>query len=123
MRKFIVWLILPIFVISAFAIFIVPLMQKDAGYVLIAVGGKVIEMRFWFALLALFLILVAVVISYKFIKGSWKISKKTLFWHRDRAELLLWQRQERAMTTLWEGNVREAHRNFKKIASSRTHKL
>lgn len=122
MRKFSVWLILPIFIISAFAVFIVPLMQKDAGYVLIAVGGKVIEMRFWFALLALGLIIAAVIISYKLIKGSWKLSKKTLFWHRERAELLLWQRQERAMAALWEGNVREAHRNFKKIASSRTHK-
>lgn len=122
MRKFTVWLILPIFVISAFAIFIVPLMQKDAGYVLIAVGGKVIEMRFWFALLALALLIIGAIVSYKFIKGSWKLSKKTLFWHRERAEYLLWQRQERAMVALWEGNVREAHRNFKKIAGSRTHK-
>ena len=49
MRKFLLWLLIPFVAVCVLVVLGIPLMQKDAGYVLIAVGGKVVEMGFWMA--------------------------------------------------------------------------
>ena len=114
--------LIPFIAICLLAVVGIPLMQKDAGYVLIAIGGQIIEMRFWMAVVVLFIFLFVLWIIKKLIKGTWRATIKTLNWWPSKAQALLWQRQERAMAALWEGNLQEAHRNFTRIANTKGQK-
>lgn len=119
MRKFLLWLLVPFVAICLFAVVGVPLMQKDAGYVLIAIGGTVIEMRFWMAVVVLLVIYACIWVAKKLIKGTWRATIRTFNWWPAKAQAQLFQRQERAMAALWEGNIQEAHRNFTRIAKTK----
>ncbi len=119
MHKFLLWLLVPFVAICFLAVVGIPLMQKDAGYVLIAIGGYVIEMRFWMAVIVLLLIWLCLWVAKTLIKGTWRATIKTFNWWPAKAQALLWQRQERAMAALWEGNIQEAHRNFTRIAKTK----
>lgn len=119
MRKFLVWVFCPFIFIGCAAMFLIPMMQRDPGYVLIAVGGQIIEMRFGMAVLLFILILISIWWSIALIKGTWKATLKTVTWWPAKSQSLLWKRQERAMAALWEGNIHEAHRNFVKIAKTK----
>ncbi|HEY7774230.1 MAG TPA: heme biosynthesis HemY N-terminal domain-containing protein [Marinagarivorans sp.] len=119
MRKFLLWVFLPFVFIGTAAMYLIPLMQSDPGYVLIAVGGKIIEMRFWMAALLLVLFVVAIWWTIALLKGTWRATIKTFTWWPSKSQALLWKRQERAMAALWEGNIHDAHRNFVKIAKTR----
>lgn len=119
MRKFLLWVFIPFVVIGGAAMFLIPMMQRDPGYVLIAVGGQIIEMRFWMATLIFILLLTSIWWSKALIKGTWKATIKTFTWWPAKSQSLLWKRQERAMAALWEGNIHEAHRNFVKIAKTK----
>ena len=105
MSKFLGWVFFPFIIISLFATFLIPMMQADPGYVLIAVGGKVIEMRFWMAILVLLIALFGVWVSKALLVGSLRLAISTFNWWPAKAQALLWQRQERALAALWEGNT------------------
>ena len=122
MSKFLGWVFFPFIIISLFATFLIPMMQADPGYVLIAVGGKVIEMRFWMAILVLLIALFGVWVSKALLVGSLRLAISTFNWWPAKAQALLWQRQERALAALWEGNTKEAHRNFVKILKTKAQK-
>ncbi len=122
MRKFILLILFPFLIISGLAIILIPIMERDPGYVLIAVGGKVIEMRFWMACLALLVSLFVVWVIAAILRGTFKLTLKTLQWWPAHTQKLLLVRQERAMAALWEGNDREAHRNFVKIVNTKGQK-
>lgn len=119
MRKFILWVFFPFIFIAALAIFFIPLMEHDPGYVLIAVAGKVIEMRFWMACLLFAVLILTLYITWALLKGTLQLTIKTFNWWPAKAQALLYARQERAMAALWEGNHREAHRNFIKILKTK----
>lgn len=122
MRKFILLILFPFLIISGLAIILIPIMERDAGYVLIAVGGKVIEMRFWMACLVLLVSLFVLWLIASILRGTFKLTLKTLQWWPAHTQKLLLVRQERAMAALWEGNDREAHRNFVKIVKTKGQK-
>ena len=119
MLKFLLWVFIPFVFIGGAAMLLIPMMQRDPGYVLIAVGGQIIEMRFWMAVLIFGLIIVSIFCSKALIKGTWRATIKTFTWWPAKSQSLLWKRQERAMAALWEGNIHEAHRNFVKIAKTK----
>lgn len=62
-----------VIIFSALALLVggvlVRLLQYDAGYVLIVVAGKSVEMRFWVAVVALILLIWAAIRSVRLIKG------------------------------------------------------
>lgn len=120
MHKFLMLVLVPFAAICLLAVVGIPLMQKDAGYVLIAIGGHIIEMRFWMAIIVLLLFLLCLWIIKALIKGTWRATIKTFNWWPSKAQALLWQRQERAMAALWEGNIQEAHRNFTRIVKTKS---
>jgi HemY protein len=119
MWKFLVWIFVPFLVIAGAAMFLIPMMQSDPGYVLIAIGGKIIEMRFWMAALLLILSIVSVWLLLAIFRGTWRATIKTFNWWPSKAQAQLLHRQKMAIAALWEGDIHEAHRNFIKIAKTK----
>ena len=120
MRQFLLWVFIPFVAVCAAMTFLIPMMQADPGYVLIAVGGKVIEMRFWLAALMFIALFIGLWITKDIVMGTFRFAVASFRWLPAKNQALLWQRQERAMAAMWQGNLREAHRHLVKIAKTKS---
>lgn len=84
------------------------LLQYDTGYVLIVVGGKSVEMRFWAAAILLVLIFAVVALVWKYLMRTVRLTKGTWYSLRHDRALRAQHRLDSGVLNLLEGDYKTA---------------
>ncbi len=121
MRRFAVAFFLPVLVLGLLVWWLVPLMQQDPGYVLIAVAGKIIEMRFWFALALLVGLSLTIGFCARTLSRGWRGGRDT--WRRLRGhhESVSIGRLQQALSAEWRGEPVKVYHALRALAKSPLH--
>lgn len=90
--------------------------EHQPGYLLISYANTSIETTVWVALLLVCLALLVAYIGWRFISGSWRLSRKAISQLTHGGAHKAQLRTHRGLVAFMEGNWRQAHRNLTQSA-------